>query len=145
MAQIEYYDSSGWVTAGDGGVREITAGTGLKPITITTTGTLELQDIPSQYSGTFTYAIFATDSTGRVEAGNGIQPVITVEGAANQTQVTNVSAGVVSVGLGDASTNRVEFPGNINIGNGSFSIPSGTTAERPGTPVAGMLRINTDL
>lgn len=145
MAQIEYYDNSGWVVAGDGGVQSISSGTGLKPITITTTGTLELEDVQSQYSGTFTYVSVATDSTGRVESANGEQPVITVEGTANQIQVVNVSAGVVSLGLGDASTNRVEFPGNINIGNGSFTIPSGTTAERPANPVAGILRINTDL
>jgi hypothetical protein len=145
MSQIEYYDSSGWVVAGDGTVQSVTAGTGLTPITITTTGTLDLQDIPSQYSGTFSYTALATDLTGRVEAGNGVQPVITVEGTANQTQVIDVLPGSVRVALGDANTNKVEFPANINIGNGSFSIPSGTTAERSAAPVAGMLRINTDL
>ena len=144
MAQIEYYDSTGWVTAGDGTVSSVSAGTGLKPITITTTGTLELADIPSQYSGTFTYASFATDSTGRVEASNGIQPVVTINGTSNEISTTNTN-GVVTIELGDSSTKTVNLPGNVNIGNGSFSIPSGTTAERPATAVAGMLRINTDL
>jgi hypothetical protein len=44
------------------------------------------------------------------------------------------------------SSNNVTFPGNIlSTGTGALGLPSGTTAERPSTPVNGYTRINTTL
>lgn len=56
-------------------------------------------------------------------------------GTANQVIVT-VSGGVATIGL---ATNTI-IPGT-----GCVTIPTGTTAQRPGTPTVGMIRLNTSL
>ena len=48
--------------------------------------------------------------------------------------------------LGDATTDTVTVAGNLTVnGTGSVKVASGTTAQRPGTPVNGMIRYNSDL
>lgn len=58
-----------------------------------------------------------------------------INGTANQINV-NVTNGVATVSL----ANNPVIPGN-----GSVTIPVGTTAERPSTPTIGMFRFNTEL
>ena len=46
---------------------------------------------------------------------------------------------------GDFATNEVTINGDVNVSStGAITIPVGTTAQRPGTAVVGMLRFNTD-
>lgn len=61
--------------------------------------------------------------------------VKSVQGTTNQITVITAS-GIATVGL---ETNPV-IPGNA-----SMTIPTGTTAQRPSTPTAGMVRLNTSL
>jgi hypothetical protein len=47
---------------------------------------------------------------------------------------------------GDFATNEVTINGDVNVSStGAITIPVGTTAQRPGTAVVGMLRFNSDV
>jgi hypothetical protein len=66
-----------------------------------------------------------------------------VVGAAKVSTDLTVNGNTV---LGDATSDTLTIAGNATQnGTGSFKVASGTTAERPGTPVNGMIRYNSDL
>lgn len=81
---------------------------------------------------------------GEIEA----TPIGAITPASGKFTTLNATGNVT---LGDASNDTVTFnaataniPNNLNfVGTGAIKLPVGTTAEEPGTPVAGMVRFNT--
>lgn len=70
--------------------------------------------------------------------------------AANSAWLTIGSLGVTGWGLAATAsptfTGTTTFTGDVLLtGTGVFELPSGTTAQRPGSPVAGMIRYNNSL
>jgi len=58
----------------------------------------------------------------------------------------SVSNGLIDLGDGGSRFQDLFISGNIDSsGTGYFRLPAGTTAQRPGSPVAGYTRYNTDL
>ena len=143
MPKLEFYDGTDWVTAGDGTVTLIETGTGLTGGPITTSGTVSLTDT-GVTPGVYTYATITVDGQGRLtDAANGTQPVVTIDGTANEVVSTNTDPanGLYTISL----DTELNFPGDVVVNNGSLTVPVGTTAERPATPVIGMFRLNTSL
>ena len=64
------------------------------------------------------------------------ETITTINGTANQVDVTGTTISLSST---------IQCPGDLTVSNGNFTLPVGTTAERPVSPVIGMMRINTDL
>lgn len=63
-----------------------------------------------------------------------------------------VTLGILATNLGHAPaanpsfTGTADFAGDVNLnGTGYIDIPTGTTAQRPGTPSSGMIRFNSSL
>lgn len=136
MARREYYDGTQWVVETDGTVKSITAGTGLDGGTITDTGTISLANT-AVTAGNYDYVSITVDEQGRITSANSnTPPVTTISGTANQIDVTGTTVSLSS---------NIQCPGNLAVSNGNFTLPVGTTAERPQFPVIGMIRINTDL
>jgi hypothetical protein len=136
MARREYYDGTQWVVDTDGTVKSITAGTGLDGGTITDTGTISLANT-AVTAGSYDYASITVDEQGRITLANsGTTPITTINGTANQVDVTGTTISLSST---------IQCPGDLTVSNGNFTLPVGTTAERPVSPVIGMMRINTDL
>lgn len=143
MPKLEFYDGTDWITAGDGTVTQVDTGTGLTGGPITTSGTISLTDT-GVTPGLYTYATITVDAQGRLtDASNGTQPVVTIDGTANELVSTNTNPGdgLYTISL-DTDLN---FPGDVVVENGSLIVPVGTTGERPSTPAIGMFRLNTDL
>jgi hypothetical protein len=135
-AKREYYNGVEWVVETDGTVTSITAGTGLDGGTITDTGTISLGNT-AVTAGSYDYASITVDEQGRLTSANaGTTPVTSISGTANEIDVTGTTISLSST---------IQCPGDLAVSNGNLTIPVGTTAERPATPVIGMIRLNTDL
>jgi trimeric autotransporter adhesin len=135
-AKREYYNGVEWIVETDGTVTSITAGTGLDGGTITDTGTISLGNT-AVTAGSYDYASITVDEQGRLTFANtGTTPVTSISGTANEIDVTDTTISLSST---------IQCPGDLAVSNGNLTIPVGTTAERPVTPVIGMIRLNTDL
>ncbi len=65
----------------------------------------------------------------------------TIPGGATIDGATTVDNGDLTVSTGDVTLTS----GNLTVaGTGFLQLPAGTTAERPTTPIVGMVRFNTD-
>lgn len=76
--------------------------------------------------------------------------LLKVRNAANNAWVTVGTLASANLGLAPAASpsfsGTATFSGSINMsGTGYIDIPSGTTAQRPGSPNTGMIRYNTSL
>jgi len=98
--------------------------------------------IVSQNSGnsapttTFPYMLWVDTS--------GSDKILNIRNAANTAWV--ILGPVNKVNFGLASLSGATFTGAVTFSNTDYiSLPSGTTAQRPGSPAAGMLRFNSDL
>lgn len=118
---------------GTGTVTSITAGTGLTGGTITNTGTIALTN-SSVVVGTYNYATLTVDAQGRLTAASsGTSPITSISGTTNQILVIGTTTPTISL------TNNPVIPGNA-----SLTLPVGTVLQRPGTPILGMIRGNSD-
>ena len=139
MSKLEYYDGSQW--AGVGTVSSITAGAGLTGGPITYSGTIALAST-AVTAGSYTAANITVDAQGRItSAANGTTPFASLSGTTNQIAVSN-SSGAYTISIATNPT----IPGNMTINSTGFmTIPVGTTAQRPASPVVGMMRVNSSL
>ena len=88
----------------------------------------------TQPSTTFAYEWWADTTTGLLKLRN----------AANSAWITIGT--LASTNLGLASLAGATFTGNVILGTTTaLELPDGTTGQRPGSPVAGMIRYNTTL
>lgn len=92
-------------------------------------------------STTYAYQLWADTNTNTLKIRNS---------ANNAWIAVSSTGGIGSANLGLAPlaspsfTGDVSFAGNINMsGTGAIDVAAGTTAQRPGTPSAGMIRYNT--
>jgi len=83
---------------------------------------------------TYAFQLWADTTTG----------LLKIRNAANSAWVTVGT--LASTNLGLASLAGATFTGNVILGTTTaLELPDGTTAQRPGTPVNGMIRYNTTL
>lgn len=88
----------------------------------------------TQPSTTYAYQWWADTTTG----------LLKIRNAANNAWVTVGT--LASTNLGLASLAGATFTGDVILGTTTaLELPDGTTAQRPGTPVNGMIRYNTTL
>lgn len=105
-----------------------------------------LAAIVSQNSGasapstTYAYQLWADTTTGLLKQRN----------AANSAWITIGTLGTTNWGLATTAspsfTGTATFAGDVALsGTGYLDLPTGTTAERPGSPTSGMVRFNSTL
>ena len=153
MAQLEFYDGTSFVTVGNPGtVTSITAGTGLTGGTITSSGTIAIANTTIT-AGAVAYPTSVTfNAQGQATAATaGSAPVTSITGTANQITITGTTTPTISLptdvtitGLFSSATLATSGSATIG-GTGYLQIPVGTTAQRPASPLVGMMRINTSL
>jgi hypothetical protein len=94
----------------------------------------------SEPSTTYAYQLWADTTAGQLKQRN----------AANSAWVVIGTLGSTGWGLAPLAsptfTGTATFTGDVNLtGTGAIDVPAGTTAQRPGSPSAGMVRYNTTL
>ena len=129
--------------------------------TTTGTGTLTLAGAATGFqsfsvigNGNTTYYAIATSSGSEWEVGIGTYTSsgttlarTTILASSNSGSAVNLSAGTkdvfVTLPSSKATATATTVSDTANSSTGYFQIPQGTTAQRPGSPTNGMMRINT--
>lgn len=142
LAQAQYWDRAGTTLspATDGDTVTVTDGTGTAVITFNPDGTADFTGnveigtgIDLNTDGTATF-------TGNVSFGPSNEVLINADGTATFTGNVEIGTGI------DLNTDgTADFAADVTLsGTGAIKAPAGTTAQRPGTPAAGMFRFNSD-
>jgi hypothetical protein len=134
LAQVKAFDSSDYATAAQGTTAEdaLPKSGGAMTGAITTNSTFDGRDV-------------ATDGTklDGIEASADVTDTtnVTAAGALMDSELTAI-ASVKALNQGVATTDSPSFVNLTLSGTGSVKVPSGTTAQRDGSPVNGMFRYN---
>ena len=134
LAQVKAFDSSDYATAAQGTTADnaLPKSGGAMTGAITTNSTFDGRDV-------------ATDGTklDGIEASADVTDTanVTAAGAVMDSELTS-EASVKALNQGVATTDSPSFVNLTLSGTGSVKVPSGTTAQRDGSPVNGMFRYN---
>ena len=132
--------TTGHVITGSTGQFQISGGTAGQALTTDGTGNLTFADAGS--SVTIADAPPSSPSAGDLwwESDTGILKVYYNDGTTSQW----VDATPQDAPAAPATATATAVSDQANTSTGYFDLPAGTTAQRPGTPADGMLRLNTD-
>ena len=134
LAQVKAFDSSDYATAAQGTTADnaLPKAGGALTGPVTTTSTFDGRDV-------------ATDGTklDGIEASADVTDTanVTAAGAVMDSELTS-EASVKGLNQGVATTDSPSFVNLTLSGTGSVKVPSGTTAQRDGSPANGMFRYN---
>ena len=134
LAQVKAFDSSDYATAAQGTTADnaLPKSGGALTGPVTTTSTFDGRDV-------------ATDGTklDGIEASADVTDTanVTAAGAVMDSELTS-EASVKALNQGVATTDSPSFVNLTLSGTGSVKVPSGTTAQRDGSPANGMFRYN---
>ena len=134
LAQVKAFDSSDYATAAQGTTADnaLPKSGGALTGPVTTTSTFDGRDV-------------ATDGTklDGIEASADVTDTanVTAAGAVMDSELTS-EASVKALNQGVATTDSPTFVNLTLSGTGSVKVPSGTTAQRDGSPANGMFRYN---
>jgi len=134
LAQVKAFDSSDYATAAQGttSYNALPKSGGALTGPVTTTSTFDGRDV-------------ATDGTklDGIEASADVTDTanVTAAGALMDSELTS-EASVKALNQGVATTDSPSFVNLTLSGTGSVKVPSGTTAQRDGSPANGMFRYN---
>ena len=134
LAQVKAFDSSDYATAAQGTTADnaLPKSGGAMTGAITTNSTFDGRDV-------------ATDGTklDGIEASADVTDTanVTAAGAVMDSELTS-EASVKALNQGVATTDSPSFVNLTLSGTGSVKVPSGTTAQRDGSPANGMFRYN---
>ena len=134
LAQVKAFDSSDYATAAQGTTADnaLPKAGGALTGPVTTTSTFDGRDV-------------ATDGTklDGIEASADVTDTanVTAAGAVMDSELTS-EASVKALNQGVATTDSPSFVNLTLSGTGSVKVPSGTTAQRDGSPANGMFRYN---
>ena len=137
LAQVKAFDSSDYATAAQGTTADaaLPRTGGAMTGAITTNSTFDGRDV-------------ATDGTklDGIEASADVTDTanVTAAGALMDSELTAI-ASVKALNQGVATTDSPAFTNLTLNGTGSVKVPAGTTAQRDGSPAAGMFRYNSSL
>ena len=137
LAQVKAFDSSDYATAAQGTTADaaLPRTGGAMTGAITTNSTFDGRDV-------------ATDGTklDGIEASADVTDTtnVTAAGALMDSELTS-EASVKALDQGVATTDSPAFTNLTLNGTGSVKVPAGTTAQRDGSPAAGMFRYNSSL
>ena len=137
LAQVKAFDSSDYATAAQGTTADaaLPRTGGAMTGAITTNSTFDGRDV-------------ATDGTklDGIEASADVTDTanVTAAGALMDSELTAI-ASVKALDQGVATTDSPAFTNLTLNGTGSVKVPAGTTAQRDGSPAAGMFRYNSTL
>jgi len=137
LAQVKAFDSSDYATAAQGTTADaaLPKAGGAMTGAITTNSTFDGRDV-------------ATDGAklDGIEASADVTDTanVTAAGALMDSELTAI-ASVKALNQGVATTDSPAFTNLTLNGTGSVKVPAGTTAQRDGSPAAGMFRYNSSL
>ena len=137
LAQVKAFDSSDYATAAQGTTADaaLPKAGGAMTGAITTNSTFDGRDV-------------ATDGTklDGIEASADVTDTanVTAAGALMDSELTAI-ASVKALNQGVATSDSPSFTNLTLSGTGSVKVPAGTTAQRDGSPAAGMFRYNSSL
>lgn len=128
-----YWPASDTLALATGGTSRLqisSTGTVTIPGDLTVQGTTTIVTLPAGAAATPSVTFTGSTTTGLFSPGS------------NQVAIATAGTQRFSISATGTST----FTADVYLsGTGSLGIPSGTTAQRPGTPVAGMIRYNSTL